>query len=225
MTLFTYTIPFDDGSAPNPFRGICTLAICKPAIRRVAVPGDWVAGLGSKNAPRGRDLGGRLVYAMRVKESVPWAEYDRRARVEWPHRIPNIHSLDMSERLGDCLYDHSGPEPIQRRGVHPLENQRKDLSGHVLIAEEFYYFGGDAILLPSELSSLAHQNQGHKSVSNQQLQVPFVTWLRGLGLAAGQLYGWPDFVIDWSGTRRSYGQGGYARLLDDDQIVDGDSLL
>jgi hypothetical protein len=25
--LFTYTIPIDDGAAPNPFRGMCSLAI------------------------------------------------------------------------------------------------------------------------------------------------------------------------------------------------------
>jgi Nucleotide modification associated domain 2 len=65
--LFSYTIPIDDGSAPNPFRGMCSLAICKPGIRRVAKRDDWVAGLGSKNAPRG-DLRDRLVYAMRVQE-------------------------------------------------------------------------------------------------------------------------------------------------------------
>lgn len=57
--LFTYTIPFDDGAAQNPFHGMCSLAICKPAIRRVAKAGDWVAGLGSKNAPSG-DLSKRL---------------------------------------------------------------------------------------------------------------------------------------------------------------------
>lgn len=224
MTLFTYTIPFDDGSAPNPFRGICTLAICKPAIRRVARPGDWVAGLGSKNAPRERDLSGRLVYAMCVKESISWADYDLRARSEWPHRIPNIQSPDMSERLGDCLYDHAGTPVIQRRGVHPRKNMDKDLNGNVLIAEEFYYFGGDAIQLPPELSRLVHQNQGHRSFSNRELELPFIAWLHGLGLEAGQLYGWPDFVIDWSGRRKSYGQSAYARLQDDEKIMDGDSF-
>src|ERR1700690_2751209 len=86
--LFTYTIPFDDGSAPNPFRGLCTLAICKPEIRRAAKKGDWGAGLGSKNSPSG-DLSGRLVYAMRVERVLTLKEYDRQARQKWPHRIPN----------------------------------------------------------------------------------------------------------------------------------------
>lgn len=56
--LFSYTIPIDDGSAPNPFRGMCSLAICKPGIRRTAEEGDWVAGLGSKKAPSGGQLYG-----------------------------------------------------------------------------------------------------------------------------------------------------------------------
>jgi hypothetical protein len=72
--LYTYTIPIDDGAAPNPFRGLCSLAICKPGIRRTARKGDWIAGLGSKTA-----LSGRLVYAMRVEEVLSLEEYDRRA--------------------------------------------------------------------------------------------------------------------------------------------------
>jgi hypothetical protein len=72
--LFSYTIPIDDGAAPNPFRGMCSLAICKPGIRRVAKEGDWVAGLGSKGAPSG-DLSGHLVYAMRVETVLSLKQY------------------------------------------------------------------------------------------------------------------------------------------------------
>ena len=42
--LFSYVLRYDDGAAPNPFWGTCTLAICKPAIRRKANLGDWVVG-------------------------------------------------------------------------------------------------------------------------------------------------------------------------------------
>jgi hypothetical protein len=93
--LFTYTIPIDDGAAPNPFRGMCSLAICKPGIRSTARKGDWVAGLGSRNAHSG-DLSGRLVYAMRVEEVISLAAYDRRALIDWPHRIPNAGSADFA---------------------------------------------------------------------------------------------------------------------------------
>ena len=47
-TLFSYVIPHDGGSAPNPYHGICTLVICKPVIRRIAKVKDWVVGLGAK---------------------------------------------------------------------------------------------------------------------------------------------------------------------------------
>jgi hypothetical protein len=57
--LFSYPIPIDDGAAPNPFHRMCSLVICKPAIRRLAERADWIAGLGSRNAPSG-DLSGRL---------------------------------------------------------------------------------------------------------------------------------------------------------------------
>ena len=51
--LYSYTIPYDDGAAPNPYWGVLTLAICKPVIRRTAEIGDWVVGTGSKQSPIG----------------------------------------------------------------------------------------------------------------------------------------------------------------------------
>jgi hypothetical protein len=196
--LFTYTIPVDDGAAPNPFRGICSLAICKPGIRRAAKTGDWVAGLGSKNAPSG-DLSGRLVYAMRVQEVLSLRNYDRPALSRWPHRIPNLQSADLSERLGDCIYDYSGRTPVQRPGVHGPANELTDLGGeNVLISTDFFYFGSRAIRLPDCLLPICHQTQGYRSDSNGPYFDQFVAWLRGLRLAPGQLYGWPDFVIDWA---------------------------
>jgi hypothetical protein len=196
--LFTYTIPVDDGAAPNPFRGMCSLAICKPGIRRVAKPDDWVAGLGSKDAPSG-DLSGRLVYAMRIEEVLPLKDYDQLSPSRWPHRIPNVQSADLSERLGDCIYDYSSGTPVQRHGVHGPANVTTDLRGeNVLISTDFYYFGSRAIRLPDYLLPICHQTQGHRSDSNSPYCNQFVSWLRGLRLSPGQLYGWPDFMVDWA---------------------------
>jgi hypothetical protein len=196
--LFTYTIPVDDGAAPNPFRGMCSLAICKPGIRRVATIGDWVAGLGSKNAHSG-DLSRRLVYAMRVDEVLSLEKYDRQAGVRWPHRIPDVQSADMSERLGDCIYDYSGrsTNPAQRRSVHRAGNMETDLSGeNALISWDFYYFGNHAIKLPDDLLPVCHQTQGHRSDANAPYVDRFVGWIRGLSLTPG-MHGWPDYRIDW----------------------------
>jgi hypothetical protein len=197
--LFTYTIPVDDGAAPNPFRGMCSLAICKPGIRRIAIKGDWVAGLGSKNSPSG-DLSGHLVYAMCVEELLSLQDYDRQAPARWPHRIPNVGSPDLSERLGDCIYDYSrGAHPSQRPSVHGPDNVKTDLSGeNVLISRDFYYLGNRAVKLPDELFPICHQTQGHRSDSNAPYFDKFVSWVRNLPLAGGQMHGWPDFTVNWA---------------------------
>jgi hypothetical protein len=195
--LFTYTIPVDDGAAPNPFRGTCSLAICKPGIRRVARKDDWVAGLGSKSAPSG-DLSGHLVYAMQVEEVLTLKEYDEQAPTRWPHRIPNVTSTDLWERLGDCIYDYSHGVPVQRPGVHGVINVETDLGGqNVLISRDFYYLGRSAIKLPDYLQPLCHQTQGHRSNSNAPYFDRFVSWLGNLSLAPGGMHGWPDFTVDW----------------------------
>ncbi len=196
--LYSYILRIDDGAAPNPFRGLCTLAICKPKIRSVAKKGDWVVGVGSKNAPSG-DLSGRLVYAMKVQQALPWFEYDRRAPTDWPHRIPDINSKDLSTRLGDCIYDLSAKKARQRPGVHGPANMKTDLGGKkVLLSNDFYYFGSRAVRLPDALQPICPTTQGHRSSKNDPYVAPFESWLRGLGLTPGQLYGWPDFVVDWS---------------------------
>jgi Nucleotide modification associated domain 2 len=206
--LFTYTIPIDDGAAPNPFRGMCSLAICKPGIRRVAKRGDWVAGLGSKGAPSG-DLSGRLVYAMCVEEVLSLKEYDEQAADRWPHRIPNLGSADLSERLGDCIYDYSRSGSLQRPGVHDSRNVETDLSGmNALLSWEFYYFGKSAIPLPDHLLHICHQTRGHRSDLNAPYLDSFVTWVHTLTLG---MHGWPDYTIDW---RSAVSCGCPSRMVD-----------
>ena len=213
--LFTYTIPIDDGAAPNPFHGLYTLAICKPRIRSVAERGDWIAGIGSCNAPSG-DLSGHLVYAMRVEDVLSLADYDRQCRQHWRHRIPDVTSSDLSERLGDCIYDYSQGAPVQRPGVHGPLNMKKDLSGlNVLISKHFYYFGSRALALPQHLLGICHQTQGHRSDANDPFFDDFVQWIDGSGRQVAQLYGWPDFIVDWETTIAC---GGCLARDADDQI-------
>jgi hypothetical protein len=216
--LFTYTIPVDDGAAPNPFNGMCSLSICKPGIRKVAQKDDWVAGLGSKNAPSG-DLSGHLVYAMRVEEVYSLQEYDRLAPARWPHRIPDVDSKALQDRLGDCIYDFSSGKPKQRRGVHGPGNVETYLSGkNVLLSRDFYYFGSRAKRLPDYLLPICHQTQGHRSNSNAAYLRQFVDWVRSFASVPGQLYGWPDFIVDW-GVVESCG-GCLIRQLDDEHDPD-----
>jgi hypothetical protein len=195
--LYSYTMARDDGAAPNPFRGLCTLAICKPKIRLKATLGDWVVGLGSVNAPSG-DLGGRMIYAMRVDQIVTLPDYDRLAPAYWPSRIPDLQSPVIADRLGDSIYDFSQGAPVQRRGVHGAGHMATDLSGrNALLSRHFFYFGANAIALPPHLQGLVHQTQSHKVTANEPFVLPFLAWLAALRLTPGQLYGWPDGVPKW----------------------------
>ena len=74
-TLFSYCIPYDNGSAPNPFWGLCTLAICKPRIRQFANVGDWVVSTGSAVSPVG-NVSDAVVYAMLVTQKMTMQDYD-----------------------------------------------------------------------------------------------------------------------------------------------------
>jgi hypothetical protein len=220
--LFSYTIPIDDGAAPNPFHGVCTLAICKPTIRRVAAVDDWVVGLGSSSAPSG-DLSGRVVYAMRVTLTLPFEEYDRRAPMEWPAKIPDTNSHDLAARLGDCIYDFSqssrSGSPALRASVHGIHNMDADLGGrNVLISDDFYYFGSRAIPLPSDLLPICHQMQGHKSDANRPYFSEFVRWIRQCGAYSGQLNGWPDTVVGWPPGPRESGCNVRARESVNDPV-------
>lgn len=173
-SLFSYIVTVDDGSAPNPFFGMCSLAICKPAIRRTAKIGDWVAGIASRKC----SLAGRLVYAMRVDEIVTIEEYDRRAPRDWPERIPGCYSTDFRRRKGDCIYDFSQNEPIIRDSVHNRAHQKADLSGkNVLISQNFRYFGQTAKLIPDELRAIIPTNQGHFRPKNDPFVFRFVSWI------------------------------------------------
>ncbi len=177
--LFSYIVRHDDGVAPNPFHGICTLTICKPVIRRTAKVGDWIVGLGSANSPIG-NMSGKVIYAMRITEKLILGEYDSFCRAHYPEKIPNWDSNNFKEKVGDCIYDYSDPSnPKIRKSVHNEKNMDKDLRGkNSLISNEFYYFGNDPIPLPEHLKGIIKQGQGHKSKSNEDYIEDFISWIR-----------------------------------------------
>src|SRR5689334_12341835 len=97
--LASYVVRYDSGFAPNPFYGYCTLATCKPEIRRVAEIGEWIVGCGS-NA-KGVRQGGRLVYAMRVTEQLTFDQYNADPRFE---RKKPIRRGSRKQSCGDNIY-------------------------------------------------------------------------------------------------------------------------
>jgi hypothetical protein len=193
MTLYSYCVRYDTGAAPNPFWGVCTLVICKPAIRRVAQPGDWIVGLGSSKSPIG-DIAGQVVYAMQVTRRMTMAEYDEFCRVHLPEKIPDWRSDDFRRRVGDCIYDFSRPaSPKIRTSVHNEGNRDVDLGGkNALLSDHFYYFGSRPRPLPEHLLPIVHRTQGHKSRANKPYVGSFVAWLEGLELTPNCLYADPQ---------------------------------
>ena len=75
MKIYVYIVPVDDGAAPNPYSGVCTLAICKPNLRKIAKQGDWIIGLNSEF---------KLIYTMKITTVITMKEYDSYKR-EFTH--------------------------------------------------------------------------------------------------------------------------------------------
>ncbi len=182
--LFTYKVAHDGGSAPNPFHGICTLAICKPAIRSVAKEGDVIVGLAC-----GADEA-RIIYCMVVDKSVKWSEYIEGCKsgniagleskkYNLKKKIPT-HSNDQ----GDCIWNSADDysDPLDSWSGHDGEydfNRDVKNGKNVLLGATFWYFGkGDkkSITLPLELKDIIIRGQGHRSNANDQYRNDFVTF-------------------------------------------------
>ncbi|MCE7890298.1 MAG: hypothetical protein DYH12_11465 [Sorangiineae bacterium PRO1] len=191
-SIFSYCIPVDDGAAPNPFWGVCSLAICKPKIRKNAALHDWVVGTGSKNSPIG-DISRSVVYAMRVTKRVTMRDYDRIARTELPGKLPDWDNSDFRRRVGDSIYDFSTTPATIRRSVHNERNRDRDLGGeYVLLSTHFYYFGDQPVLLPPDLRGIIKQGQGHRRVRDADVIDRFVGWIESLDLVRGEPIGGPQ---------------------------------
>lgn len=147
--IYRYVVRYDGGTAPNPFGGWCTLAICKPGIRRGAEKGDWIIGFRSRRNDE-------VIYAMQIEHVVPLASYwrDQRFRSKRPDRtsLPdNIYRADANGEL------HWEPNDI-----HGPEAKPKDTSGlNALVSKRFWYFGRESPPIPTDLAHLIHSGQNY----------------------------------------------------------------
>ena len=204
--LYSYVLRYDDGAAPNPFWGVCTLTICKPPIRRTAQAGDWVVGVGSKNVRLENgsevDFSGSIVYAMKVTKSMSLEEYDAYCRQSLVKKIPVWRSPEWPLPVGDCIYDYTqGDRPRLRDSVHPEKEQEKDLGGkNALLSNHFYYFGLDARPLPENLKDIIWQGRNCRVFDDAGLISRFEAWIGQFRLnhiyADPQLRYWFDNSTD-----------------------------
>ena len=175
MGYYSYLVEHDFGLAPNPFGKYCTLAVCKPKIRKSnkLQINDWVIGTGSKALEdiSRKKLRYHLIYVMQVSEIILMEDYWSDPRFEYKKPIINGPLATM---YGDNFYhkDSSG-NWIQEDSAHSLydgktneEHLKTDTSGkNVLVAELFYYFGDKAPLIPKQLQEICHTTLGEKKLS------------------------------------------------------------
>lgn len=200
--IHSYVVRYDSGFAPNPFYGYCTLATCKPPIRKGAAIGDWVVGSGS-NA-RGVRRGGHLVYAMRVTESMTFDTYseDPRFELKKPYRRGS-----RKQSSGDNIYHRESPYSSWKQrdsfhshadgSVNSAHVTRDTGVNRVLISDEFVYFGGQGPEFPGNLRDqrgrrLCKAGIGVTTFDDAQLVADLEEWIRSFAATGyqGAPYEW-----------------------------------
>lgn len=152
--LYVYAITRDFGFAPNPFHGFCTLATCKPGIRKAAQVGDWIMGVGGSSL---RNLKRRCILLMKVSEKISFQDYWDQHRFSLKKPVRNGSRVQM---LGDNIYHkdengnwiqedshHSNPD-----GTPNAVNLARDTgkTDQVLVSRYFLYFGETALVVDLE---------------------------------------------------------------------------
>ena len=188
MGLHAYKVTRDYGFAPNPFEDVCTLATCKPGIRRKAVKGDLIAACGSAEL----GLVGRILCIVRVHGSMPFQSYWDDAR--FAAKKPRF-GICTAKCYGDNIYhrDDDGGW-IQERSHHsfkdgapnPLNLDRDTSADAVLWGEDFIYFGANAPAIPAELRNFQGQDlypakvRDHRSDFTPAMVAAVDDWFRSL---------------------------------------------
>ena len=189
MRGFFYVVSRDYGFAPNPFGGLCTLATCKPRIRKAAKIGDWVFGIGSRKKP---DLRFMCVYAMLVEEILSFNDYWNDPKYQF--KKPSTNGSRKSMWGDNIYYQSSDGVWNQADSHHSLEDghvndrnleQDTALTDRVLISSHFYYFGKSLVLVPSEYTvGITQKTNGEgnyfremsRKIPESQVQ-SIVTWI------------------------------------------------
>ena len=199
MRLFSYVVARDYGFAPNPFFGVCTLATCKPRIRKAAVCGDLIIGTGSKTSERD----GHLVFAMRVSEALTFNEYWSDER--FVRKRPNLQG-SLKQAFGDNIYfrDNCG-QWHQRDSHHSYANGSPNLhnicndtqTDRVLVGCDYAYWGGHGPCVDKSFRDFDGYDlcagRNHKSRFPEEMVWQVESWLHAIGE-----WGYLGEPLEWS---------------------------
>ena len=116
MKIFRYVLVTDNCTAPNYAPPCLTLALCKPQIRKSAVPGDLVIAFAGASLDRDPDA---VIWAAVVTESLTFAEYWRDVRFQTkkgrpPQVLDNIYEPDPASTDGYRQHPHAYHGPTSK---------------------------------------------------------------------------------------------------------------
>ena len=179
MKFYSYVIPRDFGFAPNPYFEYCTLATCKPRIRKGAQIGDWIGAFGSARMT----ISKKLVVLMQVEEILTFDEYWEDDRFIAKHPVFGKSKMHM---YGDNIYHHVEDRWVQEPSHHSntdnsinyLNLNRDTKVDRVLVATEFYYFGSNAISMPEEFEFLIGKGRNHRICNDETMIQKFIDCVR-----------------------------------------------
>lgn len=198
--MFSYVVRWDHGFAPNPFYQVCSVATCKPDIRKVARIGDYVLGTGSAT----RSLAGRVVFLMRVDEIVTFDQYWSDPR--FSRKIPVMNG-SLQQRFGDNIYRREKGKWIQADSRHSQvgakanpTNLKRDTgkTDRVLLGRQFVYWGGKGPRVPAQLDRFVHRTPAHRAFFSESEIQSFLKWIKKYGATGlvGDPYEW-RFEKSW----------------------------
>src|SRR5205809_3695195 len=107
-SVYLYVVDRDFGFAPNPFHGCCTLATCKPTIRRTAAIGDWVLGMGGLRL----NAIGRCIFAMQVTKKISFDDYW--SDPAYAEKKP-VRNGSKTMLVGDNIYHRDSQSAVWRQ--------------------------------------------------------------------------------------------------------------
>lgn len=198
MSIYAYKITRDYGFAPNPFGEYCTLACCKPHIRKKAVVGDWIIGTGAVE----NKLLNHLIFLMKVTEKISFQKYWEDERFNYKKPILNG---SLKQIHGDNIYYNKNDNWIQLDSHHSLyngqineRNLKQDLSGeYVLISDQFLYLGDNYFKIPEKYREICPglRTRDYFTVHNENLANEFIEFILSkyhLGLNGNPIH-WKEY--------------------------------
>ena len=203
MAVYSYVVRYDVGFAPNPYFGVCSLATCKPEIRKRAQVDDWIVGTGS--AEHGQE--GKLVFAMLVDEIITFDDYwqdprfaSKRPRMGLSHKIAHGDNIYHRDNVGAWQQEDSR-HSFQDGSPNPGHIRTDTGVDRILLGRRFVYFGVDGPQVPRHLRDdfgfdFVHARRGYRKRFTDEHVTAIVEWLASLGTGVrGRPREWPHLEV------------------------------